>query len=268
MAYRHLLLLGGDGNGGASLDLVDLGPAKVNDTVPGRVLDHLRSTDRLARHRAGARLRSSPTASVCSPRATRPSSSTGCSAFFYRLPRLPKLASADVLRSCLVQGVENGTFGLASGASWNAPDAVLRFAEPVDPTEVQFQPGTWLVRAAAIKALREERRPEPRGQLPRHRPPRPLRDRVRHRRTSSTGTATASTSASIDPTKLTVRVSGVSADKIRDVIKVAVMPLAAGGADVSVTVEVDRRQRHRHSRGTPSTSSSRKASASSAWSTT
>jgi hypothetical protein len=33
-------------------------------------------------------------------------------------------------------------------------------------------------------------------------------------------------------------VSGVSADKIRDVIKVAVMPLAAAGADVSVTVEV------------------------------
>ncbi len=45
-------------------------------------------------------------------------------------------------------------------------------------------------------------------------------------------------SASSDPTHLTVRVTGVSADKIRDVIKVAVTPLAAAGADVAVTVEV------------------------------
>ena len=73
--------------------------------------------------------------------------------FFCRLPRLPKLASADVLRACLVHGVENGTVGLASGASWNAPNSVLRLAEAVDPSEVQFQPGTWFVRAAAMKAL-------------------------------------------------------------------------------------------------------------------
>ena len=33
----------------------------------------------------------------------------------------------------------------------NAPDAVLRFAEPADPTEVQLQPGTWLVRADRLR---------------------------------------------------------------------------------------------------------------------
>lgn len=237
MAYRHLLLLGGDGDGGATLDLVDLGPAKVNDTAPGRVLDHLRSTDRLLDTVLA------PAALLTGRFGVLTSSDEAVEldrllAFFYRLPRLAKLASADVLRSSLVQGVENGTFGLASGASWNAPDAVLRFAEPVDPTEVQFQPGTWLVRAGAIKALLEERRPEPPGSRLDISAPTPSGIGSDIGATSSTGAATASKSASIDPTKVTVRVIGVPADKIRDVIKVAVMPLAAGGADVSVAVEV------------------------------
>lgn len=235
MAYRHLLLLGGDGNGGAGLDIVDLGPAKVNDTVPGRVLDHLRSTDRLLDTVLA------PAALLTDRFGVLASSDQAVEldrllAFFYRLPRLPKLASAGVLRSCLVQGVENGTFGLASGASWNASDAVLRFAEPVDPTEVQFQPGTWLVRAAAIKALREERAL---AGGPSSTPiPTPAPTGVGTAATTSAGDESGTTTTPSDPTKLTVRVSGVSADKIRDVIKVAVMPLAAAGADVSVNVEV------------------------------
>lgn len=236
MAYRHLLLLGGDGNGGANLDIVDLGPARVNDTVPGRVRDHLRSTDRLLETVLAPAALLTDRFGVLAPSdaAVELDRLLG---FFYRLPRLPKLASADVLRSCLVQGVENGTFGLASGSSWNAPDAVLRFAEAVDPTEVHFQPGTWLVRAAAIKTLREERAPAPsEGQSSTPTPtPAPTASGTGGS-TSSTGGDTTTTPS--EPTKLTVRVSGVSADKIRDVIKVAVMPLAAAGADVSVTVEV------------------------------
>ena len=173
MAYRHLLLLGGDGNGGRPSTSSISAPRKVNDTVPGRVLDHLRSTDRLLDTVLA------PAALLTDRFGVVASSEEAVEldhllAFFYRLPRLPKLADADVLRSCLVQGVENGTFGLASGAAWNAPDALLRFAESVDPTEVQFQPGTWLVRAGAIKALHEERTPapsKPRKRLPRRRPP-------------------------------------------------------------------------------------------------
>ena len=237
MAYRHLLLLGGDGNGGTSLDIVDLGPAKVNDTVPRRVLDHLRSTDRLLDTVLA------PAALLTDRFGILASHEDAVEldrllAFFYRLPRLPKLASADVLRSCLLQGVENGTFGLASGASWNAPDAVLRFAEPVNPTEVQFQPGTWLVRAGAIKALREERQPAPPADALPTPASTPAQAGSGTGGSTSTGVDTATTSTSSDPTRLTVRVSGVSADKVRDVIKVAVMPLASAGADVSVTVEV------------------------------
>ena len=73
--------------------------------------------------------------------------------YFYRLPRLPKLASAQVLRQALAEGVRQGLFGLASGSAWDAEDSVLRFGGFVDPSEIQFQPGTWLVRAAAIKEL-------------------------------------------------------------------------------------------------------------------
>ena len=235
MAYRHLLLLGGDGNGGATLDLVDLGPAKVNDTVPRRVLDHLRNTDRLLDTVLA------PAALLTSRFGVLAAGDDAVEldrllAFFYRLPRLPKLANIDVLRMCLVQGVDNGTFGLASGASWNSPDAVLRFAERVDPSEVQFQPGTWLVRAGAIKTLRAERRPEP--SHPASATPMPAPTGFGTGGGTTTGSDTATTSSSNEPTRLTVRVSGVSADKIREVIKVAVMPLAAGGADVSVTLEV------------------------------
>ena len=80
--------------------------------------------------------------------------------YFYRLPRLPKLANADVLRNCLARGVADGIFGLVSGSAWYAPDAVRRFATTIDSSEIQFQPGTWLVRAAAIKQLIDDHSPD------------------------------------------------------------------------------------------------------------
>ena len=64
-----------------------------------------------------------------------------------------------MLRRALAEGVEKGLFGLASGSAWDAEDAVLRFAQTVDPTEIQFQPGTWLVRAATIKEMIAKRTP-------------------------------------------------------------------------------------------------------------
>ena len=47
MAYRHLLLLGEGNDGGPKLDHIDLGPARVDATIGGRVLEYLRSADRL-----------------------------------------------------------------------------------------------------------------------------------------------------------------------------------------------------------------------------
>ena len=37
---------------------------------------------------------------------------------------------------------------------------------------------------------------------------------------------------------MTLTARGIPADKIREVVKVAIMPLAATGADVDITVEV------------------------------
>ena len=37
---------------------------------------------------------------------------------------------------------------------------------------------------------------------------------------------------------VTISISGVPADKIRDVVKVVVMPLASGGADLEVDLEI------------------------------
>ena len=48
MAYRHLVLLGKGSNGAADLENVDLGPARVDAKIGQRVLEYLRSADRLA----------------------------------------------------------------------------------------------------------------------------------------------------------------------------------------------------------------------------
>ena len=73
--------------------------------------------------------------------------------YFYRLLRLPKLASTDVLRERLARGATKGIFGLASVATWYAANAVRHFNTDVEPSEIHFQLGTWLVRAAAITEL-------------------------------------------------------------------------------------------------------------------
>ena len=55
--------------------------------------------------------------------------------------------------------MHQGLFGLASGSAWDAEDSVLRFGESVDPSEIQFQSGTWLVHAGVIKELIAARKP-------------------------------------------------------------------------------------------------------------
>ena len=158
MAYRHLLLLGEGNGGGPKLDHIDLGPARVDATIGGRVVEYLRSADRLVETSLA------PAALLAARFGLLPEGSDAVEldtllGYFYRLPRLPKLASAQVLRQALAEGVRQGLFGLASGSAWDAEDSVLRFGEFVDPSEIQFQPGTWLVRAAAIKELIATRKP-------------------------------------------------------------------------------------------------------------
>ena len=158
MAYRHLLLLGEGNGGGPKLDHIDLGPARVDATIGGRVVEYLRSADRLVE------LSLAPAALLAARFGLLPEGSDAVEldtllGYFYRLPRLPKLASAQVLRQALAEGVRQGLFGLASGSAWDAEDSVLKFGGFVDPSEIQFQPGTWLVRGAVIKGLIAIRKP-------------------------------------------------------------------------------------------------------------
>ena len=243
MAYRHLILLGGNGGSASRVETVDLGPARATATIPGRILDHLKSTDRLldTTLAPAALLTDRFGILAAADQAIELDRLLGS---FFRLPRLPKLADHDVLRRCLIQGVANGTFGLASGSAWDAPDAVLRHRTPVDPSEIQFQPGTWLVRAAAMRLLIDARgsaaaQVSPTGDTTGTTSPADISTTsAMSDANTSSKTEMAEDSSVAEPVAVTISISGVPADKIREVVKVAVMPLAAGGASLEVNLEI------------------------------
>jgi hypothetical protein len=56
--------------------------------------------------------------------------------------------------------------------------------------------------------------------------------------------------ANTEPHFVTIAISAVPADKIRDVVKVAVMPLASGGAEIEVDLEIRAHNRGGISRST------------------
>jgi uncharacterized protein len=236
MAYRHLLLLGEGNGGGPKLDHIDLGPARVDATIGGRVLEYLRSADRLVETTLA------PAALLATrfgllPEGTNTVELDKLLGFFYQLPRLPKLASPNVLRHALADGVEKGLFGLASGAAWDAEDSLLKFSSSVDQTEIQFQPGTWLVRATAIKELIAARAP---AQPPTLEPLPPVTAAVTplgDGQTSGAGSpAPAKEATAIG--KLTLHVRGVPGSQMREAIKVAVLPLTAASSDVTVDLVI------------------------------
>jgi len=243
MAYRHLLLLGESDTGGAKLDHIDLGPARATATITGRVLEYLRSADRIIETTLA------PAALLAArfgllPEGTNHTELEALLGFFYRLPRLPKLANPGVLRRALAEGVEKGLFGLASGAAWDAEDAVLRFAQAVDPSEIQFQPGTWLVRAATIKEMLAKRTPPQPSAPPRPEPGKPQSETPgtapQEPGGGSTGTAenTQPKPASGPIPGVRIHIRDVPASKMRDVLKVAVLPMSAASADVSVELTI------------------------------
>lgn len=245
MAYRHLLVLGESETGGTKLDHVDLGPARPTSTISGRVLDYLRETDRMIETTlAPAALLSARFGLL--PEGTNVTELEALLGFFYRLPRLPKLANSDVLRRALAEGAEKGLFGLASGSAWDAGDAVIRFRQNVDPSEIQFQPGTWLVRAATVRDLLAKQQPSPKPEAP-----------------TPTGQGTPDENSSAaqpeadgneenagrpDSTKpkspvgpvpgVSIRLAGVPASKMRDVIRAAVLPLSHASTDVTVDLNI------------------------------
>jgi hypothetical protein len=162
---------------------------------------------------------------------------------FARLTRLPKLASLDVLRRCLADGVKQRVFGLASGSDWRAEDAVLRFGKDMPLDEIEFQPGTWLVRAKSMEAL-EHSRPEG---GPTDLAPPPSWVVTENERSTLTFGEEARPAASpadvVQPAKQSLRVRvtvrGVPADKARDIIKVAVLPLSANSVSTTFDIVID-----------------------------
>jgi hypothetical protein len=233
MAYRHLALLG-ESEGKVALDRVDLGPARAGASISGRALEYLRSADRLIDKLAPAALLSARFALL--PDESGAVELDKLVAQFARLTRLPKLASPDVLRRCLADGVKQRIFGLASGSDWRAEDAVLRFGTDVSLDEIAFQPGTWLVRAKAIDALLRSR-PAPSTPLPTVEPEvsdaEPLHGEPSEQPTPKPSSA--------NPRSVRVILSQVPADKARDVVKVAVLPLHANSVstafDIVITAE-------------------------------
>jgi hypothetical protein len=247
MSYRHLLLLGESDTGGAKLDHIDLGPAKPSSTIPGRVLDYLRETDGIIETiLAPAALLSARFGLL--PEGTKTTELDALLGFFYQLPRLPKLANPGVLRRALAEGVEKGLFGLASGSAWDAEDAVLRFSQSIDPTEIQFQPGTWLVRAATIRELIARRQPPPPTPGPDAppatgaqggEPPTPQPD-DKNPGTTSPGPGTPPKPANpVGPIPgVGIHLAGIPASKMRDVIRVAVIPLSQASTDVTIELNI------------------------------
>ncbi|MEU2600578.1 DUF499 domain-containing protein [Streptomyces hirsutus] len=235
MAYRHVFLLA-NGTGGSppTTSHLDLGAARASETVTSRVTERLRSSDGLLDRLAPAALLSDRFNLL--PADVEAAEIEGLLKAFRRFPRLPKLASAEVLRDCLAEGVRRGVFGLISGATWQAADAVVRIGEEISPDEIDFQPGTWLVRAARAQALRGPEAP------PAH-PSVTSSTRTGASVDSETKEPTASEEPaprvpSAGPTSLRLRIADVPADKVRDVVKVAVLPFAAQGAEVRVELDV------------------------------
>jgi hypothetical protein len=135
--------------------------------------------------------------------------------------------------------VRQGLFGLASGSAWDAEDSVLRFGESVDPSEIHFQSGTWLVHAGVIKELIAARKPL--------QPPIPgtVAEPVQVPAPGDGGNVPAETTGvkerpatSTTLPSVTLHIRGIPGNQARDVIKIAVLPLSAASPEVTVEMVV------------------------------
>ncbi|MGW5374793.1 ATP-binding protein [Nocardia sp. NPDC003999] len=231
MAYRYVYLLANGIDGGApTVAHLDLGAARASETITSRVTERLRSTDglldklapaALLSHRFGLMLDDVDAVEI-----------EGVLKAFQRFPRLPKLASNDVLRDCLVEGVRREVFGLISGSHWNDPDAVVRIGDDIQPDEIDFQPGTWLTRATMARDRRSSRGPAEPATVA---PPSLVPDRPQpHTNAPGPPRSVKATGR----TQLRLRIADIPADKLREAVKVAALQFAAQGAEVLVSMEV------------------------------
>jgi hypothetical protein len=229
MTYRHLALLG-ETNGQLVVDRVDLGPAAADATITSQVVSYLTNTDRLVTNLAPATLLSSRFGLL--PEGENVVDIETLASWFGQLVRLPKLADRDVLRRALATGATQRLFALVSGSAADAPDAVIRFGTSVEPNEIQFQPGTWLVRASTAADLIAPHEPPTASPAP------PAATSATPADGPRAPTATAAGEGSATVRHVRIQVDGVPSERMREVLRTAILPLAGTGADVAVDMVI------------------------------
>jgi hypothetical protein len=241
MAFRHLLMLMPGGASGLELLHDDLGPAAADTRLDERVVAHLIEADRLITGTlAPAALLTERFGVFAADAEALPLEDLR--GYFARHPQLPKLGSSQVLQNCVSRGVRDGVFAIAFGATWDAPDSVLKIDAEVASDEIQFQPGVFVVKAGPAREELARRGPAAPG-APSSEPradglqPQPVSgdDEEATVRPEDDQVPVAPGGARI----VRIHLRGVTADRARDVLKVAVLPLAASGATVGVDMQID-----------------------------
>lgn len=240
MAFRHLLMLAPGGPSGLQLVHDDLGPAHADSRLDERVVNHLVEADRLITGKLAPAALLTERFGVFAEDADSVALED-LRAYFARHPQLPKLGSSEVLQTCVARGVKEGVFGVAFGANWNAADSVLKIDVELAADEVQFQPGVFLVKAGPIREEIGRRfpvqpQPGPTPIAPEPSPPASLfGDDDGHPPALSPTTGI---------THVNIKLRGVTADRARDVLKVAILPLASSGATVEFDMEINAVSEH------------------------
>jgi hypothetical protein len=241
MAFRHLVMLAPGGASGLELLHDDLGPAAADTRLDERVASHLLEADRLITGTLAPAALLTDRFGVFAADKDEVALED-LRAYFARHPQLPKLGSTLVLQNCVSRGVRDGVFGIALGASWNAPDSVLKIAAEMSADEVQFQPGVYLVKAGPIREEIGKRAPVTLTAPP-------VTPMPGGGTTGGDGTEVATpvkpgkeqeepAVPTTGTTSVHIKLTGVPADRARDVLKVAILPLAATGATVEVDLQI------------------------------
>ena len=225
--YRFVAL--SDARADSGIKCIDLGAghSSASETICGRVVTALRSEALLSESvGAGYLDRHWPPAF----KETGAWPLTGLRQSFLN-GSLTRLIDPDaVLRRKIVELVESGVFGLASGATPEGRDERRWYAEPVGAEEVAFEPGVFLLtraRSEALLAAPPESAPAPLpGRVPAPPPaPSPGAGRPPEPRTDSSAT----------PARL--RVSGTIPPELWNRLGTKVIPKLRAGTRLTVGVE-------------------------------